>query len=117
MKTTKELVSLLFDKFEGDELFDKYFSLVDTDEEDLYFVFHSFSELFKDLLDEKVKKEKLFTRLCDFIDFTVSLENKEVDNVLKSEIFGVLNMEEKEKAILKSYLSDKAFEMLNLMYD
>ncbi len=112
-----KIVSLLFEKFEGDTLFDKYFSLVDSDEEDPYFVFHSFSELFKDLLVDKIKKDKLLIQLCHFINHAISLNDNEVDNVMKSEFFSVLDMNTEEKIILKNHLSERAFNMIITMYD
>ena len=114
MEKIDTIVKQLFKEFEGNSLFDKYFIGLDIEQDGPYMVFGAFGELFNDLLKGNIKDEGLRLHQCDFINQVLVINDPEIENVIKSEVFSVLDR--KEIKLLKTLLTEDAYSMLNSLY-
>lgn len=106
-----DFIKRLYQRFEGNPHFDEYFWSIDPDQDGNYTVFGAFGELVQDLLTGKIDDNKLLIELCQFIDFVIDSNDNEWVNVVKSEIFSILNSAELIK--LQSFLSKESNKELN----
>ncbi len=103
----------LFQKFEkGNVHFREYFRNIDPEQDGNYTVFGIFGELLRDILMEKINDNELLIKQCAFIDVITSMQDPEWNNVMKSEIFSILNTKELIK--LRSFLSGDSKKLLEV---
>jgi hypothetical protein len=100
----------LYRKFEGNPHFDFYARHVDRDGN--YASFSAFGDLLRDILLGKIDDDKLFMKLCAFIDEICSELDPEWNNIMRSEVFSILNTKELLK--LQHFLSDDSNKQLGV---
>ena len=76
---------------EENENFLFYTRIVDVDQDGPYMLMGAIGYLFRDLLEKKITDEILFESLIEFINSSADLQDSEVENILKSETFDVIN--------------------------
>ena len=104
------LTKILFEAFSKDPQFEIYFWEIDPDQDGNYATFGVFGEVLRDLLTRKIEDAEFLSKQCAFINQIILEENPEWTNVIKSEVFSILDRSEIYK--LETMLSQEANEVL-----
>lgn len=78
----------------GNAHFNNYFRNLDPEQDGNYTVFGAFGEMLEDLLTGKINDVELLIKQCAFIDLIISTQDTEWNNVMKSEVFSILDRTE-----------------------
>lgn len=108
----KDFKKELFKNFNRYSYFKNYFRGLDPEQDGTYMVFGAFGELLEDLLLGKIDNHKLFMKQCAFIDEICSVHDAEWNNVLRSEVFSIMNTKELLK--LQPFLSEDSNKQLSI---
>jgi hypothetical protein len=102
----------LYQQFEGHPRFDFYFRFINPDQDGSYNVFGAFGDLLRDILIDKINDNELFLKQCAFIDLIISTQDPEWNNVMRSEVFSILDRKELRKLqLFLSKASNKELEI------
>ena len=83
-----------------------------TDQDGNYASFGAFGDLLHDILKEKIVHRKLLLKQCAFIDEISAENDPEWNNILKMEIFSMMN--NKELLKLQELLSEDSNRLLRI---
>ncbi|WP_341902096.1 hypothetical protein [Fluviicola taffensis] len=101
----------LFQNFKkGNVHFRNYFRNLDPDQDGNYTIFGVFGELLRDILIGEIDDHELFLKQCAFIDLITSTKDAEWNNIMKLEVFSILNTKELIK--LQPFLSEESKKLL-----
>jgi len=101
----------LFQNFKKENVhFRNYFRNLDPDQDGNYTIFGVFGELLRDILIGKINDYELLIKQCAFIDLITSTKDPEWNNIMKLEVFSILNTKELIK--LQPFLSEKSKKLL-----
>ncbi|MFK7785957.1 MAG: hypothetical protein AB8B56_12615 [Crocinitomicaceae bacterium] len=100
------LTKILFQAFSEDPQFEIYFWEIDPDQDGNYATFGVYGEVLKSLLIGKITDDEFLGKLCSFLNQVIFQGNPEWTNVLRSEVFSILDKAELIK--LDSILSEDA---------
>lgn len=108
----RDFIKELYQQFEGNPHFDSYFRSVDPDQDESYMIFGAFGELLRDILTGKIEDDALLVNQCAFIDLITAIQDPEWNNVMRSEVFSILNTKELLK--LQPLLSEASNKQLGI---
>lgn len=104
------LTKILFEAFKNDPQFENYFWEIDPEQDGNYTTFGVFGEVLRDLLIGKIEDNEFLEKQCTFINQIILVKNLEWTNVIKSEVFSILDKTELIK--LEMLLSVEAKDVL-----
>ena len=106
----KDFRKELYRHFGRNPHFNGYAAFIDKDGN--YASFGAFGDLLRDILLEKIDDHALLVKQCSFIDEIAAVNDAEWNNVLKSEVFSILNNTELIK--LEAMLSEESNRLLRI---
>ncbi len=112
-KYMRDFKKEVFQNFKtGNSHFRNYFRSLDPEQDGNYTIFGAFGEMLRDILIGEINDDALLMKQCKFIDSISSAHDSEWNNVLKIEIFSILNTKELIK--LRSFLSEDSNKLLEV---
>lgn len=113
--THREIILTLFNTFEGNSNFDMEMRLVDEEEDGIYATFHHFGIFLKKQIHNNNDKSIVISAL-QFINKIVEVNDFEINNAVKSELFSILSLSNEEQLFMEQNLSSKSRDLLNSIW-
>lgn len=107
-----QLIKKLYRDLKRHPQFMTYFRGIEPEQDGNYTIVGAFGEWHRDLLTGKIHDEELLIKQCAWIDAVIATQDAEWINVIRSEVFSILNTNELVK--LRSLVSAEAVKQVEV---